>query len=171
MVYKGRRMPAREAIALAGFEPDFDLGAKDASALINGSTVSLALGVLATHDARRIVKTANISLALSLEAMRGELAAFDPRVHAARPHPGQVRRRAQRAASSIGDFQRCSRGRAPSPSIPTRTRQPGKPARPARAGRLFAALRAAGARPRHARRSAMSRASWTGRSTRRPTTR
>ena len=38
MIYRGRRMPAREAIAKAGFEPDFDLGAKDASALINGST-------------------------------------------------------------------------------------------------------------------------------------
>src|ERR671921_346992 len=38
MVYKGRRMPAREAISKAGFDPDFPLGAKDASALINGST-------------------------------------------------------------------------------------------------------------------------------------
>src|SRR5215203_5385076 len=54
MIYKGRRMPAREAIAKAGFEPEFTLGAKDASALINGSTTSLALGALATHDARRI---------------------------------------------------------------------------------------------------------------------
>ena len=31
MIYRGRRMPAREAIAKAGFTPDFDLGAKDAS--------------------------------------------------------------------------------------------------------------------------------------------
>ena len=49
MIYRGIRMPAREAIAQAGFEPDFDLGAKDASALINGSTTSLALGVLAVN--------------------------------------------------------------------------------------------------------------------------
>lgn len=89
-VYKGKRMKAREALARAGLEPDFKLGAKDASALINGSTVSLALGVLATEDARRLIKAADIGLALSLEAMRGELAAFDPRVHAARPHPGQA---------------------------------------------------------------------------------
>ncbi len=89
MVYKGRRMPARDAIAKAGFSADFDLGAKDASALINGSTVSLAIGVLALEDARRVRRAADVALALSLEAMRGELAAFDPRVHAARPHPGR----------------------------------------------------------------------------------
>ena len=89
-VYRGRRMPAREALAKAGLAPDFVLGAKDASALINGSTVSLALGVLASEDAARLIKAADIGLSLSLEAMRGELAAFDPRVHRARPHPGQA---------------------------------------------------------------------------------
>ncbi|RDJ26799.1 aromatic amino acid lyase [Bosea caraganae] len=88
-VYKGKRMKARDALAKAGLTPEFALGAKDASALINGSTVSLALGVLASEDAKRLVKAADVAMALSLEAMRGELAAFDPRVHAARPHPGQ----------------------------------------------------------------------------------
>src|ERR671913_1431131 len=91
IAYRGRRLPAREAIAAAGFDPDFELGAKDASALINGSTTSLALGVLAVHDARRLLKQADIALCLSLEAMRGELNAFDPRLHKARPHPGQGR--------------------------------------------------------------------------------
>jgi histidine ammonia-lyase len=128
MVYQGRRMPAREAIALAGFEPDFDLGAKDASALINGSTVSLAVGVLAMHDARRIVKTANISLALSLEAMRCELAAFDPRVHAARPHPGQAAV-ARNVLKLIGDSRRCSED-ARLTVYPDENRQPGKPPAP-----------------------------------------
>ncbi len=128
MVYQGRRMPAREAIALAGFEPDFDLGAKDASALINGSTVSLALGVLAMYDARRIVKTANISLALSLEAMRCELAAFDPRVHAARPHPGQAAV-ARNVLKLIGDSKRCSEA-ARLTVYPDENRQPGKPPAP-----------------------------------------
>jgi histidine ammonia-lyase len=91
IVYRGRRLPAPEAIAKAGFEPEFVMGAKDASALINGSTTSLALGVLAVHDARRLLKQADIALCLSLEAMRGELNAFDPRLHKARPHPGQGR--------------------------------------------------------------------------------
>ena len=91
IVYKGKRMPAREAIAKAGLYARLPIGAKDASALINGSTVSLALGVLAVDDARRLLKQADIALCLSLEAMRGELAAFDPRVHKARPHLGQGR--------------------------------------------------------------------------------
>ncbi len=91
IVWRGRRMPARDAIGKAKLDPEFPLGAKDASALINGSTVSLALAALAVHDARRLMKAVDIGLSLSLEAMRGELAAFDPRVHRARPHPGQAR--------------------------------------------------------------------------------
>ena len=42
MFYQGKRMPAREALSAAGLSPTFDLSAKDASCLINGSTVSLA---------------------------------------------------------------------------------------------------------------------------------
>jgi histidine ammonia-lyase len=128
IVWKGKRMKAREAIAKAGLSPDFDLGAKDASALINGSTVSLAIGVLAMHDARRILKTANISLALSLEAMRCELAAFDPRVHAARPHPGQAAT-ARNVLRLIGDSRRCSED-ARLTVYPDENRQPGKPPAP-----------------------------------------
>ena len=75
--YKGKRMPARAALAKAGLPVDFELGAKDASALINGSTVSLAYGVLAMEDARNLLKLADITMALSLECLRGELAAFD----------------------------------------------------------------------------------------------
>ncbi len=89
--FGGRRMPARDALAAAGLPVEFTLGAKDASALINGSTVSLALAVLAAHDARRALRTADVALALTCEAMRAEVGAFDARVHAARPHAGQVR--------------------------------------------------------------------------------
>jgi histidine ammonia-lyase len=128
MIYKGQRMPAREAIANAGFEPDFDLGAKDASALINGSTTSLALGALATHDARRILKQADIAMCLSLEAMRGELAAFDPRLHRARPHPGQARI-ARNLLRILEGTKRCSQ-EARDIVFPDEPRQPGTPASP-----------------------------------------
>jgi len=128
MVYKGRRMPAREAIAAAGFDPDFELGAKDASALINGSTTSLALGVLAVHDARKLLKQADIALCLSLEAMRGELAAFDPRVHRARPHPGQARV-ARNVLRILDGTKRCSQA-ARDIVFPDEPRQPGTPAAP-----------------------------------------
>jgi histidine ammonia-lyase len=88
--FKGERMGAREALGAAGISPvEFELGAKEGLALINGSTVSLAIAILAAHDARQILANAEIALALSLEAMRGELAAFDARIHEARPHPGQ----------------------------------------------------------------------------------
>jgi histidine ammonia-lyase len=89
--YKGKTMPAPEAIRRAGLSVAFPLGAKDASALINGSTVSLAIAVLAAHDARRLRKNADIALALTCEAMRAETTAFDSRIHAARPHQGQIR--------------------------------------------------------------------------------
>jgi histidine ammonia-lyase len=128
MVYKGRRMPAREAIAKAGFDPNFPLGAKDASALINGSTTSLALGALAVHDARKILKHADIAMCLSLEAMRGELAAFDPRLHRARPHPGQAKV-ARNLLRILEGTQRCSQG-ARDVVFPDEPRQPGQKAAP-----------------------------------------
>jgi histidine ammonia-lyase len=121
-------MPARDAIAKAGFDPDFDLGAKDASALINGSTTSLALGALATSDARRTLKHADIAMCLSLEAMRGELAAFDPRVHKARPHPGQAKV-ARNLARILEGTRRCSQA-ARDVVFPDEPRQPGTPASP-----------------------------------------
>ncbi len=128
MIYRGRRMPAREAIAKAGFTPDFDLGAKDASALINGSTASLALGALATSDARRLLKHADIAMCLSLEAMRGELAAFDPRLQKARPHPGQLRV-ARNLMRILDGSLRCSQG-ARDVIFPDEARLTGTPAPP-----------------------------------------
>jgi histidine ammonia-lyase len=92
VMYQGRRMPAPQAITAAGLGPvKFDLKAKDASALINGCTVSLAAATLAAHDARNLLSDACLSLGLTLEAMRAEMAAFDERIHLARPHPGQIK--------------------------------------------------------------------------------
>lgn len=88
--FNGERLSARDALSRAGLEPEFELEAKDGLALINGSTVSLAVAVLAAEDARNTLVVADIALALSLEAMRCETAAFDPRVHEARPHAGQI---------------------------------------------------------------------------------
>jgi histidine ammonia-lyase len=47
--------------------------------------------VLAAHDARNLLADACVSLGLTLEAMRAEMAAFDPRIHQARPHAGQIK--------------------------------------------------------------------------------
>jgi histidine ammonia-lyase len=92
VIYQGKRMSAPAAIVLSGVGPvQFELKAKDASALINGCTVSLAVAVLAAHDARMLLSDACLSLGLTLEAMRAEMAAFDDRIHQARPHAGQVK--------------------------------------------------------------------------------
>ncbi|MCC5976607.1 MAG: aromatic amino acid lyase [Salinarimonas sp.] len=128
MIYHGKRMPAREAIAQAGFDPDITLGAKDASALINGSTTSLALAALAAHDARRLMKTADIALCLSLEAMRGELAAFDARLQRARPHAGQMK--VARNILRILDGTRLCSQAARDIVFPEEKREPGTPASP-----------------------------------------
>jgi len=92
VMYQGQRMPAQKAITQAGIDPiKFDLKAKDASALINGCTVSLALALLTAYDARHLFTNACVSLGLTLEAMRAEMSAFDERIHRARPHAGQIK--------------------------------------------------------------------------------
>lgn len=126
--YRGRVYPAPEAARRAGFEPEYRMGAKEASAIINGSTVSLAIAALAAEDARRILKLADIALAMTLEALRGELAAFDPRVHAARPHPGQART-ARNLLRIAGDSRRCSES-ARAVLFPDEARDPAKPIPP-----------------------------------------
>ncbi|MFT5113841.1 MAG: histidine ammonia-lyase [Parasphingorhabdus sp.] len=88
--WQGKCYSAPDALTKAGLEIEIPLEAKDASALINGSTTSLALAVLAVADAENIARHADIGLALSLEAMRCEKDAFDARLHEARPHVGQM---------------------------------------------------------------------------------
>jgi histidine ammonia-lyase len=94
--FRGAVTSARSAFEQIGLEPTFDVEAKDATALINGSTASLAYAVVAAFDARQLLSNATISLALSLEAMRAERTCFDDCVMSARPHPGQ-----RRVASAI----------------------------------------------------------------------
>lgn len=83
-MYSGTVLPAAEALAAAGLPANFRLEPKDVVALINGSTVSLAVAVLALDDAWLLARTADVLLALSLEAVRGETAAFDQRIQLAR---------------------------------------------------------------------------------------
>lgn len=65
------------------------LGAKEGLALNNGATFSAAIAALAACDAETLLHTADMSLAMSLEAVMGCSAAFDDRLHAARAHSGQ----------------------------------------------------------------------------------
>src|SRR5207248_2735738 len=63
---------------------------KDALSILNGTHFMAGAASLLLHDARRLLLTADVVAALSLEALRGSRTAFDPRIHAVRPHPGQV---------------------------------------------------------------------------------
>ena len=88
-VFGGEKMSGADALKTVGLEP-LHLRAKEGLALINGTQASAAVGALAVADARRILDAADVVCALTLDAMAGTDAAFDPAVHAARPHPGQI---------------------------------------------------------------------------------
>jgi len=87
--YKGERMPGIKALALAGFHP-LTLEAKEGLALINGTQAMTAIGALATWDAINLYRSATIGSALSIQALRGIVDAFDPRIHELRRQRGQV---------------------------------------------------------------------------------
>ncbi|MDE3032459.1 MAG: histidine ammonia-lyase [Acidobacteriota bacterium] len=82
-------VPGGDALKAAGLAPVV-LQAKEGLALINGTQLITALGNLAVARLRRLIPLSDEIAALSLEALRGTRAAFDPRIHAVRPHPGQI---------------------------------------------------------------------------------
>jgi histidine ammonia-lyase len=65
------------------------LEAKEGLALINGTQLMTAVTGLALAEAQRLLRTADVAGALTLDALKGTDVAFDPRIHDARPHPGQ----------------------------------------------------------------------------------
>ena len=87
--YKGERLAGGEALRRAGLQP-LALAAKEGLALLNGTQAMTAVGALAVARARRVVRLADLTGAMSLEALKGTPAAFDPRIQAARPHAGQI---------------------------------------------------------------------------------
>jgi histidine ammonia-lyase len=84
----GEILPATEGLVRAGLKP-FALQPKEGIALINGTQAMTALLANAAISIRRLLKIADLVAALSVDALRGTDAAFDPRLHALRPHPGQ----------------------------------------------------------------------------------
>lgn len=83
------RMPAAAALGRAGIEPVV-LEAKEGLAFINGTQAQSAILALLVSDAQRLWRSAHGAAAMSLEALRGTPVAFDERLHAHRPHPGQI---------------------------------------------------------------------------------
>ncbi len=88
LVEQGRQRPAAEVLERSGLAP-LRLAAKEGLALINGTQASCALAAVALLEARRLVKIADLTGALSTEAFRGTDTPFDARLHRIRPYPGQ----------------------------------------------------------------------------------
>jgi len=86
--YKGKVRDAAELHPELGLKP-ITLEAKEGLALINGTQLMSAVGVLNAYDSMILCKTADIASACSIEALRGTDVPFDSRVHMLRPHPGQ----------------------------------------------------------------------------------
>ena len=85
----GRFVPAAEALRDAGLAP-VRLAPREGLGLVNGTQAMSSLLALAVLEARRLVRMADLIGALSTDALRGTDAAFDARIHAVRPHPGQL---------------------------------------------------------------------------------
>ena len=86
----GKPVASAGILAEAGIEP-ITLAAKEGLALINGTQVMAALGCLLVAQATSLIKSAQIAGGMSLEALRGTDKVFDEKIHATRPHAGQVR--------------------------------------------------------------------------------
>lgn len=85
----GTLVPAAEALAAAGLEPVV-LEEKEGLALINGTDGMLGMLVLAITDLRRLLRTADVAAAMSVEGQLGTDRVFAPELQAIRPHPGQA---------------------------------------------------------------------------------
>ena len=85
---EGNRVPAAEALAVAGIEP-LTLATKEGVALINGTDGMLSMLIMANHDARRVLQTADVAAAMSCEALLGTDRVFAADLQALRPQPGQ----------------------------------------------------------------------------------
>lgn len=86
--YQGGLMSAAAALSRACLSPVV-LEAKEGLALLNGTQAMHAVGGLALLRAKRLSRVADVTGAMTLEALKGTPAAYDARIHDARPHAGQ----------------------------------------------------------------------------------
>ncbi|MDT9593377.1 histidine ammonia-lyase [Nocardioides zeae] len=85
----GALVPASDALAAVGLAP-VELAEKEGLALINGTDGMLAMLLLAITDLQRLLRTADLAAAMSVEAQLGTDRVFAAELQALRPHPGQA---------------------------------------------------------------------------------
>lgn len=86
----GDILPAKDALAKLGMQP-LELGPKEGLALINGTQASTAIALDALFMAERVFGAALAAGALSVDALKGSVKPFDPRLSEVRGQPGQIR--------------------------------------------------------------------------------
>lgn len=105
----GETLSAEAALARIGRKP-LTLGPKEGLALLNGTQCSTALALAGLFAAEACFAAAVAAGALSVDALKGSDAPFDPRIHALRGQPGQIdvaaRLRGLMAGSAIRDSHR-----------------------------------------------------------------
>jgi len=89
VLYRGRRMPAANALKAAGLKP-FVLAEKEGLALLNGTQAMQSVGGFALLTAERVWRAANLACAASLDALTGTPAPYADAISRLKPHPGQA---------------------------------------------------------------------------------
>jgi histidine ammonia-lyase len=87
--HDGRSTEVAPLLAAAGLEP-VTLQAKEGLSLLNGTEGMLAHLCLAVADLDVLLRTVDVTCAMSVEALLGTDACFAERLHLLRPHPGQL---------------------------------------------------------------------------------
>jgi len=86
--YQGERLSGADAMKKAGLEP-IKLTYKEGLGLINGSQMFTGVGALTLFDSIKLVKTAQIACAMTVDALKSVMKAYDERLHKVRPYHGQ----------------------------------------------------------------------------------
>lgn len=85
-----KKVSAKEALKHANLEP-LVLGVRDGLALINGTQAMASVGSLGLLRASFLSNMADVAAASSICSLYGHSCPFDDRIHALKPHPGQIR--------------------------------------------------------------------------------
>jgi histidine ammonia-lyase len=85
--YHGNKVEAKHGLNEAGIAT-IVFRERDGLASINGSCFITGMGCLQVHDAERWLKTQEVALAMTLEALNANMNAYDPRIHLVRGYPG-----------------------------------------------------------------------------------
>lgn len=97
----GRLMSGADALHELGLAP-LELESKEGLALINGTHFMCAIGALVAVSVGELLDAADLAVGATVDALRGALSAFEPRVHRLRPLAGQQRSAGNIAAALRG---------------------------------------------------------------------